>query len=54
VLRSHAWIAGLFDGFDLVAPGLVQAPLWRPDGKPPRQKDLARTGIFAGTGRKTS
>jgi hypothetical protein len=48
VLRSHAQITTFFDGFDLVEPGLVQAPLWRPDGKPPRQKDLAKIGIYAG------
>jgi O-methyltransferase involved in polyketide biosynthesis len=30
-LRSHAQIMGLFDGFDLVEPGLVSLPDWRPD-----------------------
>ena len=52
VLRSHAQVTAFFDGFDLVEPGLVQAPLWRPDGKPPRPKDLAKIGIYAGVGRK--
>ena len=30
-LRGHAQVATLFDGWDLVSPGLVQVPLWRPD-----------------------
>jgi len=29
--RSRERIADLFDGFDLVDPGLVHVPLWRPD-----------------------
>ena len=33
-------------------PGLVQAPLWRPEGKPPRPKELAKIGVYAGVGRK--
>jgi hypothetical protein len=30
-LRSRAQIMDLFDGFDLVEPGLVSLPEWRPD-----------------------
>ena len=30
-MRSRADIAGFFDGFDLVEPGLVAMPYWRPD-----------------------
>jgi O-methyltransferase involved in polyketide biosynthesis len=30
-LRSRAQIMDLFDGFDLVQPGLVSLPEWRPD-----------------------
>jgi len=30
-LRTHAQIMDLFDGFDLVEPGLVALPEWRPD-----------------------
>jgi hypothetical protein len=37
-----------FGGFDLVEYGLAQVPLWRPDGKPPRAKNLTRSGIYAG------
>jgi S-adenosyl methyltransferase len=51
VLRGHPQVAAFFDGFDLIEPGLVQAPLWRPDGRPPRPKDLAKIGIYAGVGR---
>jgi len=36
VLRTFEQVSPFFDGFGLVDPGLVQAPLWRPDGKPPR------------------
>jgi hypothetical protein len=42
-----------FGDFDVVEPGLVQAPLWRPDGRAPRPKDLAKIGIYAGVGRKS-
>jgi len=52
VPRSLDQVAAYFDGFDLVEPGLVQAPLWRPDGRRPRPKDLAKIGIYAGIGRK--
>ena len=30
-LRSRAQITDLFDGFDVVEPGLVALPEWRPD-----------------------
>ncbi len=30
--RTPAQILKLFDGFELVEPGLVQTPLWRPEG----------------------
>ena len=30
-LRSRAQILDLFDGFDLVEPGLVSLPEWRPE-----------------------
>jgi SAM-dependent methyltransferase len=53
-LRGHAQIAALFDGWDLVDPGLVQMPLWRPDGKPPRPKDLSKVWGYGGVGRRGS
>ena len=52
MLRGHGQVSSFFDGFDLVEPGLVQAPLWRPEGKRPRPRDLEKIGIYAGVGRK--
>ncbi|MGW5861243.1 SAM-dependent methyltransferase [Streptomyces sp. NPDC055239] len=50
-LRSRTEIEQFFDGFDLVEPGLAQAPFWRPDGPPP---DGSREiGFYAGVARKT-
>lgn len=49
-LRSRAQIAALFDGWDLVEPGLVQVPLWRPEGKPPGSRNLAKIAIYGGVG----
>ena len=54
VLRSHGQVTALFDGFDLVEPGLVQVPLWRPDGRRPRLRDLAGIGIYGGVGQRRS
>jgi hypothetical protein len=47
-LRSHAEVLRFFDGFDLVDPGLVQPPLWRPDGPVPSEQELARVGFYGG------
>ncbi|MEV6315439.1 SAM-dependent methyltransferase [Streptomyces sp. NPDC051776] len=46
--RTHAEILALFGGFELLEPGLVQVPLWRPDGPPLPKDELARTGFFYG------
>lgn len=51
-LRGHAQIEALFHGWDLVEPGVVQLPLWRPDGKPPRPKDLSKIWGYGGVGRR--
>jgi hypothetical protein len=53
VMRAFEHISAFFGSFDLVNPGLVQAPLWHPEGTPPRSKDLAKIGIYAGVGRKS-
>jgi O-methyltransferase involved in polyketide biosynthesis len=51
-LRRPEQIAGFFDGLELVEPGLVSVPRWRPDptdasGDPPAEVDA-----FGGVGRK--
>jgi hypothetical protein len=51
-LRGHADITAFFDGWDLVEPGLVQVPLWRPDGKPPRSRELTRAWVYGAVGRR--
>jgi hypothetical protein len=51
-LRSHAGILPFFDGFDLLEPGLVWTPLWRPapgdEAVPAPETAL----VFGGVGRK--
>ncbi|MFJ6070850.1 SAM-dependent methyltransferase [Streptomyces sp. NPDC093065] len=49
-LRSLAEIERFFDGFDLVEPGLVQVPLWRPD-TPPTAETTA-IGTYGAVARK--
>ncbi|MCQ4082428.1 SAM-dependent methyltransferase [Streptomyces sp. RB6PN25] len=54
-MRSRDRIAPFFDGFDLVEPGLVQIPYWRPDGPDGAVEDpdaAPRIGGYAGVGRK--
>ena len=51
-LRTRAQITALFDGFEIVDPGVVQLPLWRPDRRPPR--DLSKIMGYCGLGYKTS
>lgn len=52
VLRNHRQVVAFFDGWELIEPGLVQLPLWRPDAgsKLPRPRDLAKIGIYGGAG----
>ncbi len=52
-MRTHAQVNALFDGFDLVEPGLVGCGEWRPDG-PGDIADEASMNMFlyAGVGRK--
>ena len=49
-LRSRAQITELFGGFEMVDPGVVQLPLWRPDRRPPR--DLSKIMGYCGIGLK--
>jgi SAM-dependent methyltransferase len=49
--RTRAQVAGFFDGFDLVEPGLVWAPQWHPDS--PDDVDAPERSMnFVGVGRK--
>lgn len=52
VLRKRAQIESLFDGFELVEPGLVRLPEWRPD-TPGNVRNPERIWILAGVGRKS-
>ena len=51
-LRSHAEVLPFCDGHDLLDPGLVQLPLWRPDGPPPPPEELRRVALYGGVGVK--
>ena len=51
-LRSRAEIGRLFDGFELVDPGLVYASRWRPAPSDVVVPDLAEYGTLVGVGRK--
>lgn len=48
--RTKSEIEALFDGFELVEPGIVPTPLWRPE--PTSTDDPAKAGIYAAVGRK--
>jgi S-adenosyl methyltransferase len=50
VLRSREVVEGLFDGLDMVEPGVVQLPFWRPEGD--IEGDPSRIWLYAGVGRK--
>jgi hypothetical protein len=49
-LRSCVEIAGFFDGLELLAPGVVYLPLWRPDGPVFFEDNCVRA--YGGIGRK--
>ncbi|UYQ65935.1 SAM-dependent methyltransferase [Streptomyces peucetius] len=51
VMRSREQIARFFDGYEMVEPGLVSMPHWRPDGPVDQEDPYAFSG-FAGVGRK--
>ena len=53
-IRSRAEILRLFQGFDLVDPGLVPIPQWRPDSPAGLAADPSKFwGGFVGVGQKT-
>ncbi|MDQ3763088.1 MAG: SAM-dependent methyltransferase [Actinomycetota bacterium] len=47
--RSYDEVLAMFDGFELVEPGVVDAPKWRPD---PDCYDTGPQDVYAGLGRK--
>ncbi|MDT9696466.1 SAM-dependent methyltransferase [Streptomyces sp. P17] len=50
IMRSREEIARFFEGYDMVEPGLVSMPHWRPDTAPEEEDPWAFSG-FAGVGR---
>jgi S-adenosyl methyltransferase len=51
--RDHASVRAFFDGFELLEPGLVHLPLWRPDEDDDVPfEEAARSMGYAGVGRK--
>lgn len=51
--RSRAEVEALFAGFDLIEPGVVYIPLWRPEGPDDLMLDRpTHSSTFAGVGRK--
>lgn len=49
--RDHATVKTFFDGFELLEPGLVRLPLWRPDGDGMPENPEQSAG-YAGVARK--
>lgn len=50
--RSREEITDLFDGYDIVEPGIVPTALWRPDPGLDDGQDPNMAGILSGVGRK--
>ncbi|WP_007026826.1 SAM-dependent methyltransferase [Saccharomonospora iraqiensis] len=51
-LRSRDTLESFFDGLDLVEPGVVPVPLWRPDSEDEVDRNPERVRMYAGLGRK--
>lgn len=49
--RTREDVVRFFDGFELVDPGVVWAPLWRPDSPEDVPEDPGRSGNYVGVGR---
>jgi hypothetical protein len=50
VLRSREVVEQFFEGLDLLDPGVVQLPFWRPEGQ--IEGDPSKIWLYAGVGRK--
>ncbi|MFE9612139.1 SAM-dependent methyltransferase [Streptomyces sp. NPDC006012] len=53
IMRSRDEIARFFEGYDMVEPGLVAMPRWRPEESVPEDEDPFAFSGFAGVGRTT-
>ncbi|MGW5371443.1 SAM-dependent methyltransferase [Streptomyces sp. NPDC004009] len=51
IMRSPGEIARFFEGYDMVEPGVVPMPRWRPESAPEDDDPYAFSG-YAGVGRK--
>jgi hypothetical protein len=49
--RRHAQILSMFEGFDLIDPGVVYLPLWHPDPEEELVNAPVRSANYAGVGR---
>jgi O-methyltransferase involved in polyketide biosynthesis len=49
--RSQAAVRRFFAGFELLEPGVVYVPRWRPDQPPPEAPDPTSTNMLAGVAR---
>ncbi len=50
VLRSRVRVENFFTGLELVEPGVIQLPFWRPDGDV--DADASKIWLYAGVARK--
>ncbi len=50
--RTREEVTELFTGFDLVEPGVVSTPLWRPESPEDIGPDAGHSDVYAGVGRK--
>lgn len=51
-LREPEQLAGFFTGLDLVEPGIVPVPLWRPVAGEETDRNPELAGVYVGLGRK--
>jgi S-adenosyl methyltransferase len=53
-VRTRSQVEAFFEGLELIEPGVVWTPLWRPDqGRSPLRDDPARSVCWAGVARKS-
>jgi hypothetical protein len=50
--RTPEEITAFFDGFELLEPGVVPLPLWRPDGPVPEKLTVGQRLMYGGIARK--